>query len=109
VHAGSPIDVYYGSYPNVHVEANAQNQCFVTSYQEVTGTVQLFSAGSWTGVASCTDSIDSPGEIECNANYGCPVYLPVRYWRNQAIGYSVVNGIGYLGTNTSDTWGFPCA
>jgi hypothetical protein len=109
VHADNPIDVFYAGYPHIHIEGTSTNICTAGTYSEVVGTIQRYDAGSWTGVASCYDDRNGPGQTQCNADYPCPTFLPTRYWRNQALGYVILNGVGYSATNTSATEGYSCS
>lgn len=109
VHGGDPIDVYYSGYPHVHIQGLAENECGSVTYQEVTGDVQRLVSGSWQGVASCFSYANGAGYISCVSDYPCPFNLTVSYWRNQALGYSIYQGVGYTGSNTSQAWGYSCS
>lgn len=114
VHADSPGFGGYAGY--WYVNGEGINTCtdsppYYVFKQEVFSTVQRYEGSStgWVGYNTCDKVYDGPGTISCTAAYVCASVGYSHPWRNQALGYADINGVGYTGTNTSATYNYYCS
>lgn len=110
IHATTPALTYFGGL--AFVVGTADNVCQVgvgVTSMEVFSTLQRYtSASGWVGYATCDNTKSGAGELSCTASYYCYNRSSSKSWRNQATGYAVLDGVGYLGINTSGSVGLYC-
>jgi hypothetical protein len=63
----------------------------------------LASEGRWYTLDNCYQATAGAGYIDCIAAFDCYHPSTIRDYRGEASAYSIVNGVGYFATNTSET------
>lgn len=111
VTASDPALTYIGG--DKFLKGTANNYCTPgvgVTYEEVVGNLQAYksSTGSWIDEASCDTHTTQIGKQNCAATYYCVDPGTAVEWREEAVGYAVLDGQGYFGYDTSPEEGFYC-
>jgi hypothetical protein len=105
VRAGFPVKQNFGTAgsPDYWILGDARNICELgapVSYQELDLWLQRYNNGSWHDLPYVWewDSQNYPGEQFLGVWFNCN-HTTLRYYRDYAMGYAIVQGTGYAGIN----------